>query len=262
MYSVIVPSVGRLKYLNELLESIFSQSLPPWEVIILLDMNAHCKAIKKKIYTNKICEIIFCNDMNLSQKRNYGTKIAKTEYLMFSDDDDLWDIDKGKDVFESLKRNLIVTHDYEKFGNIVKIKKTYLGAKNKLINKNTIIYGSNIYGGGSSLSAKKEIFILFPFDENLKYCEDYDWWLRVLIADFKVAYISKPLVKYRVHTNNMTSHQFVIFKYKLIVIKSLFLKGFLISIGSFVGILRSFISLIFGVSLNLFRNNKKNISNV
>ena len=254
MYSVIIPSVGRLKYLNELLESIFSQSLPPLEIIILLDFNMHCKSIQEKINTNKICKIIFCNDMNLSQKRNYGTKISKTEYLMFSDDDDLWDVDKGKQVFESLKRNLIVTHDYKKFGNIVNNKKSFLGTHNKLINKKTIIYGANIYGGGSSLSANKEVFTLFQFNENLKYCEDYDWWLRVLSADIKVAYIGKPLVKYRVHDNNMTSHQFVIFKYKLIVIKALFVKGFLIIIGSLIGILRSFFSLIFGILLNLSLN--------
>ena len=69
-----------------------------------------------------------------------------------------------------------------------------------------------------------------------------------------MAYIGKPLVKYRVHDNNMTSHQFVIFKYKLIVIKALFVKGFLIIIGSLIGILRSFFSLIFGILLNLSLN--------
>ena len=52
MYSVIIPSIGRINYLNELLESIYMQTLLPEEVIIVLDNNKKCKdivnLIKKK----------------------------------------------------------------------------------------------------------------------------------------------------------------------------------------------------------------------
>ena len=43
MYSVIIPSIGRINYLNELLESIYKQSSPPDEIIILLDNTNTCK---------------------------------------------------------------------------------------------------------------------------------------------------------------------------------------------------------------------------
>ena len=35
MYSVIIPSIGRINFLNELLESVYNQSLQPNEIIIL-----------------------------------------------------------------------------------------------------------------------------------------------------------------------------------------------------------------------------------
>ena len=85
MYSVIIPSLGRINFLNELLGSIYKQSLKPKEILILLDNNSLCKEGTKFINKKDICEIIFCDELNLSQKRNYGALIAKSNYLIFSD---------------------------------------------------------------------------------------------------------------------------------------------------------------------------------
>ena len=60
MYSVIIPSLGRINFLNELLKSIYKQSLPPNEIIILLDNNNSCKEGSKFIKKKDICNIIFC----------------------------------------------------------------------------------------------------------------------------------------------------------------------------------------------------------
>ena len=49
MYSIIIPSIGRINYLNELLISIYSQTLFPQEIIILLDKNNYCKENAKFI---------------------------------------------------------------------------------------------------------------------------------------------------------------------------------------------------------------------
>ncbi len=52
MYSVIIPSIGRINFLNQLLESIYNQSVQPLDIIILLDKNIQCEnkgmSIKKK----------------------------------------------------------------------------------------------------------------------------------------------------------------------------------------------------------------------
>jgi len=43
LYSVIISSIGRFDYLNELLESILNQTIKPSEIIFLLEDNDHCK---------------------------------------------------------------------------------------------------------------------------------------------------------------------------------------------------------------------------
>ena len=42
MYTVIIPSMGRIDFLNDLLESIYKQTISPKEIIILLDKNELC----------------------------------------------------------------------------------------------------------------------------------------------------------------------------------------------------------------------------
>ena len=44
------------------------------------------------------------------------------------------------------------------------------------------------------------------FNKNLPFCEDYEWWVRVLLADIKIQYIPISLVRYRVHQKNITSN--------------------------------------------------------
>ena len=39
MYSIIIPSLGRVNYLNNLLESIYLQTLLPREITIIFDDN-------------------------------------------------------------------------------------------------------------------------------------------------------------------------------------------------------------------------------
>ena len=117
MYSIIIPSLGRINYLNQLLQSIYKQTLLPEEIIILLDQNESCKDIAELIYKKNNCNIVFCKNLNLSQKRNYGVEIAKTKFIIYSDDDDIWDKNKAELTIESLKTSKVVCHEFYKFGD-------------------------------------------------------------------------------------------------------------------------------------------------
>ena len=61
MYSVIIPSMGRIDFLNDLLESIYKQTISPKEIIILLDKNELCEQGVKNIHKIDTCKIIFCD---------------------------------------------------------------------------------------------------------------------------------------------------------------------------------------------------------
>ena len=253
MYSVIIPSIGRLDFLNELLNSIFIQSLKPKEVLLLLEDNLHCREISKKLHKAEKCKIVYCKNLNLAQMRNYGASLANSDFLLYSDDDDIWNIDKAKYVIESLKYSQVVTHDFTKFGSKTQKQRYLLGRFKKKVSLSSLIQGTNIYGGGSSICVRKNILSSIPFNKDLNYCEDYEWWTRLLIADVKIEYIPKPLVKYRTHNKNMTSRIFITSNFKLMVFLKLFQKGVILLIGSSVFFVKTLISLAINIIFLNFR---------
>lgn len=239
MYSVIIPSIGRIKFLNKLLESIYNQTISPKEILILFDNNKNCKEGAKMVKVKEICQIIFCDKLNLSQKRNYGTFLSKSNYLIFSDDDDIWEINKGEHTLEALKNSQVVCHEYSKFGAYYQNPKFLMGKRKKFIPLFYLLFASNIFGGGSAIATLKEIVLAIPFNEEYTFCEDYDWWIKVLLAEIKIQYIPIPLVKYRVHSQNMTSNYLNIFKYNVKIFNKIIYKSILLFLTFIIGILRS-----------------------
>jgi len=243
MYSVIIPSIGRINFLNELLESIYNQSVKPNEIIILLDNNNSCKKGARFINKKDKCKIIFCNRLNLSQKRNYGAHISESRYLIFSDDDDIWEFSKAELTIKSLNNSQVVCHEYSKFGALNQNPKFLMGKKKKIITLIYLLFGSNIFGGGSAIAALKEIVLAIPFNEEYIFCEDYDWWIRIILAEVKIEYLPISLVKYRVHNKNMTSNYTKIFNYNLKIFNKIIYKALILFSTYFIGSLRSFLNI-------------------
>ena len=239
MYTVIIPSVGRINYLNELLESIYKQTLLPEEILILLDQNKLCEDGAKFIRKKNNCRIIFCNNLNLSQKRNYGAEITNTKLIIYSDDDDIWHKKKGELTIQSLKASKIICHEFTKFGEDFQKPRFILGEKSKIISTVDLLLGSNIFGGGSGIAGRREIFLSFPFDETYLFCEDFFWWTKVILGGIKIEYIPYPLVKYRTHKSNMTLNFLKIYFFNLKIFKDLIYKSFILFIASAYGFLKS-----------------------
>ena len=256
MYTVIIPSIGRINFLNELLESIYNQSLPPYEIIILLDDNKVCKEGAKFINKNEICEIIFCSNITTPEKRNFGVIKSKTNIILFSDDDDIWELKKAELTLKSLKNNQVVCHDFSKFGFRKKEAKYVLGKRRKTLSMLSMLHANNIWGGGSGISARKEILLSIPFNNDL-YSEDYDWWVKIFLAEIKVEYIPKALVRYRVHSNNMTSNCFKIIKFNIKIFNKALYKSAILFLTFIFGYLRSCLSILIK-SLKFFLFNLTN----
>ena len=243
MYTVIIPSLGRIDFLNDLLETIYNQTIPPKEIIILFDKNEKCNEGAKFINKKNICQIIFCNNLTTPEKRNFGVNQAKTNIILFSDDDDVWELKKAELTLESLKINQVVCHDFSKFGQLKNGPSYNLGKKRKIVSILSVLYGNNIWGGGSGISARKEILLSIPFNNDL-YSEDYDWWVKILLAEIKVEYIPIPLVRCRVHKKNMTSNYLNIFKYNLKLFDKLFYKSTILFFTFIFGYFRSCVSIL------------------
>ena len=250
MYSVIIPSIGRTNFIFELLNSIYNQTVSPKEIIIIFDKNRDCRLAERNLRKRYKLKFIFKENLTTPQKRNYGVQISKSKYIIFSDDDDIWEINKAELTLKALEIYPVVCHAYNKFGNCLKKSYYQLGHKEKLVSLFSLFYGDNIYGGGSGIAARREILLSIPFNEDL-YSEDYNWWIKILLADIKVFYIAKNLVSCRVHNNNMTLNFNKIYFFNSKVYSKNLIRSIILFLASFNGFLKILVKIFFKNMINI-----------
>lgn len=91
MFSIVVPMYNSEKYIDKCLESLNSQDIDDYEVIIVDDGSSDDSINKAKIWVNrsdKMKLIIKEKNGGLSETRNIGINAASRKYLMFVDSDD------------------------------------------------------------------------------------------------------------------------------------------------------------------------------
>lgn len=228
-YSVVIPSIGRWNYLSELIGTIENQNILPQEIILLLDSANKCESGPVEQLLSRFVKlnirVIYCDD-NLAAKRNYGAQLAETEQIFFSDDDDLWMQQKAEKCLRQLLQFDVVSHNYSKFGELDGTSLSKLGVFDKVISDVNKLPGDNVFGGGSSIVAKRDIICRFPFDPKMAYCEDFHWWLCIINNNISVKYLGLDLVSYRAHNTNMTKRNWLIFKFSVYAVLKVKNKSF------------------------------------
>lgn len=248
-YSAVISSVGRKDFLPALLASIYSQSITPHQILLLLDDNKACHDLKESISLMDIpIEYYFCQSLNLPQKRNLSSSLVYSDVIIFSDDDDIWHPQRAEYILRAVLRGAhVVAHDYSVFGFNEAFGTRRLGSSSRYLEISDLLFASNVYGGGSGIACLREVLSIFNFDPTLRSSEDFDWWLRVLLSGANVWYEALDLVSYRRHSTNMTSRILTMSWFSSIVQLRKLSIGFILLFSSFNGLFRISARLIFSL---------------
>lgn len=222
--SIIISTYGRIKYIPELVDALRPQLRENMEVIVVegkdlkdyeaLAENQSLQEINAKIYFLPRC--------TLPASRNFGAKKANGEWLVFSDDDDIFVDSKMKLFEEAIQADYLVYYsDYFVFDERVQHNGSGLRmvVDFKKIAGKVSLFLSNIISGGSAFMVHSSVIKMFPFDESLRGAEDHDFWRRIMLNNIPIYFIDRKLTGYRSHGQNMTKahmkslyHEFVLFK--------------------------------------------------
>jgi glycosyltransferase involved in cell wall biosynthesis len=175
------------KYIDSCLESILNQTFTDFEIIIIDDMSDdNTNSIIGKLHDKRIkC---FRNDkwLGISPSRNRGVKLAKGEYLFFTDGDCVvlknW-IEEGLKYFENAE---VVGVE----GKIIYVSKDYKPTFSDGVQENR--NGGNFMTGNIAYR-KKIVEMVGGFDESLTYLEDRDLGLKI-IKHGKICFASDMVV--------------------------------------------------------------------
>ena len=241
--SVIIPTFNRLSLISRAIDSVLSQTIKPFEIIVVDDGSSdNTSTFIKNNY--KSVKLIKQNNLGVSKARNVGIKNSSGNWIALLDSDDEWEKNKLEVQIKSLSE-----YDYYSVchTNEIWIRNGIRVNQKKRHQK----YGGDIFDkcldicriSPSSIIFKKNIIDEVGwFDEGLPICEDYDLWLRIT-ANFKILFIDKPLIiKYGGHSDqlsksvngieayriksleNLLSNTKLIKDYKLLTIKMLITK--------------------------------------
>ena len=192
--SVIIPTYNRSAFLKSALESVNSQSYPIKEILVIDDGSTD-QTVEN--LTPNFKSVIFIRQENqgVSAARNTGIKKATGEWIALLDSDDLWTVGKIEKQIAHLRQNpkIKACHSGEEWvrnGKRVNIPTRLNKSNDGLFSRSLdrcIICPSSIL---IHRSVFKKIGI---FDEDLPLCEDYDFWIRLLLH-YEIGLVKEALV--------------------------------------------------------------------
>ncbi|SEI98934.1 Glycosyl transferase family 2 [Kandleria vitulina] len=128
-FSIIIPAYNSEEYLSECLDSITSQNFKQFEIIIIDDGSTDktafiCDDYKKKFNNIKV---IHQNNQGVSIARSNGVAIAKGEYLLFCDSDDLFQNEALENIYNIIMKTKVDVICFNMTSNIKDLSKKETG---------------------------------------------------------------------------------------------------------------------------------------
>ncbi len=213
--SVVIPLYNHEKYIASTTFSVFSQTRPPSEIIIIDDGSQDGgPAIVRQLHQSHP-EIVFWRQPNRGAHNtiNSGVARATCEFVAILNSDDMFeperievalhafDADPGLDVvvtgisFIDGDGALIDNPWYEQA----------LAFYQESGDLGLSLINANIFMTTSNLIVRRRMFDEIGLFANLRYAHDLDFLLRVVAEGRSIRYMSQPLLRYRIHAVNTIS---------------------------------------------------------
>lgn len=193
-FSVVIPTYNREDFILNTLESVFAQTYPHFEIIIVDNCSTDktIELLQPLADAKKICLIRHEKNYERARSRNTGMENAVGDYLTFLDSDDFMYPDNLADAAEFIEKNPGV----KCFQNLYEL----INENGKVLRKysfpplddpvKAIVTGNFMSCIGGFVD--REVYSKFRFDtrKELTGAEDWDFWLRV-IGDHGIKRIKK-----------------------------------------------------------------------
>lgn len=224
LVSVVIPAYNAEKYLWETLESVFSQTYRPIEVIVVDDgsVDATVSVVERyrQIGPGAHSSSLVCvrqKNAGPSAARNRGIAASKGAYITFLDSDDLWPAGKLQSQVALMEEH---KDAFLAFGDVQRFTEAKEGRGSMFLNKGL---GREFFGGSCyvDMAFEKLLEVNFiptgtvmlragfekkagMFDESFRMVEDLEFWYRIALH-YRVAYSTEVWEFKRDHSSNVSN---------------------------------------------------------
>lgn len=208
LVSIIIPTYNSSQYIEETLQSVFSQTYVNWECIIIDDGSTDNSKEIALLYCKKDNRFKYYYQQNAgpSSARNYGLLLAKGDYIQFLDADDVLLPDRFSVLINEYKNigSGVILYSDLWLGKHDNIYESSLMTRPASIGKDITFYEMYRYFADTFLFIPA--CVLFPvqsimakeWNTSLKNSEDWDFYLSVLHdKSYVLRIVPQKLVIYR-----------------------------------------------------------------
>lgn len=194
--SVVVPVRNGRKFLRQGLESVFGQTLPPDEVIVVDDGSTDGCAEIARAFSARV---ISNNGCGASAARNTGIAASRGGIIAFLDHDDLWEPAK-------LERQIALMVEQPRL-SYTWCRTTILvepGTERAAWVRDEFLTPPGIGSANASSLAMRRLAFdqVGGFNTDLIVAEDIEWIMRARDAGVSGGRVEEALVRYRRHGSN------------------------------------------------------------
>lgn len=104
-YGVVIPTQGRSSMLRSALESVYSQSHPPAEVVVVIDGDSDDSEGMVRALFPDAHIIVHERALGAARSRHDGMRAITSDWICLLDDDDVWHTEKQRSFADYVKRN-------------------------------------------------------------------------------------------------------------------------------------------------------------
>lgn len=207
LVSVIVPVYNRAHLVTETVASILGQTYQNIEIILINDGSTDdslkvVQALQQE--SPDVIRIIDQENQGQTVARNQGIKHARGKYVAFLDSDDLWVSGKLEWQIPLFDEGVGLVYGGVEFINEHGETTGFDSCDSAIQGK---IYPhllvKNRMTGGSVVVLREALDMVGMFDPEFRAAENWDLWLRIC-KEYEARLVDKPVVKYRLHPNNMS----------------------------------------------------------
>ena len=205
-YAVVIPARNAGAFLEEALDSVFAQDLPPGEVVVVDDGSTDDTRAKARGYGRGVL-CVEAGGRGSARARNLGIAATRSPLIAFLDADDLWAPDKNSRQIALLRAHpdlAMVFSDMRSFRGGRKAERTYFQERGFMgACTASSIFLHDMVSTPTVILRREALTSCGGFDESLGVGQDTDLWFRIALGH-RFAAIAEPLVLRRLHAGNIT----------------------------------------------------------
>lgn len=222
---VVIPTFDRAHTLGRALDSVFAQTLPPQQVIVVDDGSSDSTVDVVAGYPG-VCYLRQEN-RGVSAARNLGIRHCGCDWIALLDSDDEWLPEKLRVQFEALAENPghRLIHCDEIW--IRKGRRVNPGDRHRKRGGRIFEHCLPLCVISPSAAVIERSLLIEAggFNEQLPACEDYDLWLRIC-SRFPVLYVDRPLLrKYGGHDDQLSRRHWGMDRFRVQALRDLLVAG-------------------------------------